>query len=174
MSDNSHHESHAGQSHPKKQMLITGLLSFLIPIALIASLVSVFSSKPLVPVSAEGQEMAVAKRIQKVGAVDIKVAGSGGDGGAKQLRSGEDVFKAQCSSCHATGAAGAPKVADGGAWAPRVKNGFEALLASAMKGKGNMPAQGGGDLDDLEVARGVVYLANAGGAKFAEPKAAAK
>jgi hypothetical protein len=33
-----------------------------------------------------------------------------------------------------------------------------------------MPAQGGGDLADLEVARGMVYMANAGGAKFEEPK----
>jgi cytochrome c5 len=64
-------------------------------------------------------------------------------------------------------------MADAAAWGPRIKSGFDALLASAMKGKGNMPAQGGGDLDDVEVARGVVYMANAGGAKFAEPKAAA-
>jgi hypothetical protein len=42
-----------------------------------------------------------------------------------------------------------------------------------MKGKNAMPAQGGGDQADLEIARAVVYMANAGGAKFVEPKAPA-
>ena len=36
-----------------------------------------------------------------------------------------------------------------------------------------MSAQSGGDYSDFEIARGVVYMANAGGAKFAEPKAPA-
>lgn len=173
MSDNSHPESHAGQQNPQKQMLVTVLLSFLIPIAFIAALVSITISSTKVDVSSDLAEKMLAKRIQKVGVVDIRTAGGEG-GGAKQSRSGEDVFKAQCATCHATGAAGAPKMGDAAAWGPRIKSGFDALLASAMKGKGNMPAQGGGDLEDVEVARGVAYMANAGGAKFPEPKAAAK
>jgi hypothetical protein len=40
-----------------------------------------------------------------------------------------------------------------------------------MGGKGAMGAQAGGALTDLEVARAVVHMANAGGAKFAEPAA---
>ena len=82
------------------------------------------------------------------------------------------MFKAQCSACHATGAAGAPKFGDKAAWAPRVGKGYEALLTSALKGKGAMGAQGGGDFDDLEIGRAVVYMANEGGAKFSEPKKA--
>ena len=74
----------------------------------------------------------------------------------------------------ATGAAGAPKFADAAAWGPRVKTGVDALIASALKGKGNMGAQGGGAFSDYEISRGVVYMANAGGAKFAEPKAPSK
>jgi cytochrome c5 len=42
-------------------------------------------------------------------------------------------------------------------------------LNSALKGKNAMGAQGGGNFDDYEIARAVVYMANAGGAKFAEP-----
>jgi hypothetical protein len=42
-----------------------------------------------------------------------------------------------------------------------------------LKGKNAMPAQGGGAQSDLEVARAVAYMANAGGAKFDEPKAPA-
>jgi hypothetical protein len=43
---------------------------------------------------------------------------------------------------------------------------------SALKGKGAMGPQGGGDFDDVEIARAVVYMANAAGAKFAEPQRA--
>lgn len=173
MSDNSHTESHTGQTNSQKQKLVTVLMSFLIPIGFIAALVSISMSTAKVDISPDVAEKLLAKRIQKIGTVDIKSASGGEGGSAKQARSGEDVFKAQCATCHASGAAGAPKMADAAAWGPRIKSGFDALLASAMKGKGNMPAQGGGDLDDVEVARGVVYMANAGGAKFAEPKAAA-
>ena len=106
----------------------------------------------------------MATRIQKVGYVEIRDAN-------RPLKAGEDVFKAQCSACHATGAAGAPKFQDAAAWAPRIATGYEALLNSALKGKNAMGPQGGGDFSDLEIGRAVVYLANAGGAKFAEPKA---
>jgi hypothetical protein len=36
-----------------------------------------------------------------------------------------------------------------------------------------MGPQGGGDFETLEIARAVVYMANAAGAKFEAPKAAA-
>jgi cytochrome c5 len=87
------------------------------------------------------------------------------------LKSGEEVFKAQCAACHAAGVAGAPKVGDAGAWGARIKSGYEALLTSALKGKGAMGAQGGGDFEDAEIGRAVVYMANASGGKLAEPKA---
>ena len=67
-------------------------------------------------------------------------------------------------------AAGAPKFGDLAAWAPRVKTGYEALLTSALKGKGAMGAQGSGDFSDLEVGRAVVHMANAAGGKLNEPK----
>jgi cytochrome c5 len=108
-------------------------------------------------------ERDVAERIQKVGAVQFRDA-------AKAARPGEDVYKAQCSACHASGAAGAPKFGDVAAWAPRIKNTFESLVNSALKGKGAMGAQGGGEFEDFEIGRGVVYMANAAGAKFKEPK----
>jgi hypothetical protein len=69
--------------------------------------------------------------------------------------------------------AGAPKVGDADAWAPRIKTGYAALLNSALKGKNAMGPQGGGDFSEFEIGRAVVYLANKGGAKFDEPKAPA-
>ena len=85
-------------------------------------------------------------------------------------RTGEEVFKAQCSNCHGSGMLGAPKLGDAGAWGARNAKGYDALLTSALKGKGNMGPQGGGQFADFEVGRGVAYMANAAGGKFAEPK----
>jgi cytochrome c5 len=86
---------------------------------------------------------------------------------------GADVYKKACAACHATGAAGAPKFGDQAKWAPRIATGLPALLKSAIKGKKAMPAKGGQPaLSDLEVARAVVYMANAGGGKLKDPKAA--
>jgi cytochrome c5 len=62
---------------------------------------------------------------------------------------------------------------DTAAWGPRIKTGYAALLNSALKGKNAMGAQGGGDHDDYEIGRAVVYMANAAGAKFPEPTAPA-
>ena len=167
MSDNSqatvHEEAHTGPIKTPKQLLLAAFFSFVIPIFVIIGLVYSVTSANKPAAGAVNMEKATAERIQKIGMVEIRDAN-------RELKSGEDVFKAQCSACHATGAAGAPKFGDAAAWGPRIKTGFDALLNSAMKGKGAMGAQGGGDLDDLEIARAVVYMANAGGAKFDEPK----
>ncbi|RYY56449.1 MAG: cytochrome c5 family protein, partial [Comamonadaceae bacterium] len=80
---------------------------------------------------------------------------------------------AQCTACHTPGAAGAPKVGDAPAWAARIQTGLDALVQSALKGKGAMPPQIGGDFNEVEIARAVAFMANSAGAKFAEPKAPA-
>ena len=86
-------------------------------------------------------------------------------------KTGQQVFEAQCTTCHTAGLLSAPKFGDAAAWGPRVAKGYDALLQSALNGKGSMPKQGGGDFSDYEVGRAVVYMANKGGAKFDEPKA---
>jgi cytochrome c5 len=68
------------------------------------------------------------------------------------------------------GAAGAPKFGDAGAWGARIAKGYDTLLTSALKGKGAMGAQGGGDFEDFEIGRAVVHMTNAAGGKFAMPK----
>ena len=88
-------------------------------------------------------------------------------------KKGADVYKAACAACHATGAAGAPKLGDKTAWGKRNEQGLTVLIKSSIKGKKVMPAKGGHpDLTDLEVVRAVVHMANAGGGKFKDPKAA--
>ncbi len=176
---NQHEEDHTGPVKTPKQMLQLVFFSFVIPIFLIIGLVyyvvsdakpaSVKSGEDAAQVSLSGlsdddRAKGVALRIQKVGTIEIKDAN-------RALKTGEEVFKAQCSACHTAGVAGAPKFGDIGAWGARIATGYEALLNSALKGKNAMGAQGGGDFDDLEIGRAVVYMANAGGAKFAEPVA---
>ena len=79
--------------------------------------------------------------------------------GAADLLKGKVVYEAGCVACHSTGAAGAPKVGDAAAWAPRIKNGAATLYASALKGKGAMPAKGGnGSLADADVRAAVDYM----------------
>lgn len=169
MSDTStatvHEEAHTGPIKNPKQLLLAVFFSFVIPIFVIIGLVYYVTTQDKPAAGAVNMEKSIAERLQKVGMVEIRDAN-------REMKSGEEVYKAQCAACHTSGAAGAPKLGDAGAWGARIKTGFDALLNSALKGKGAMGAQGGGDLDDFEIARAVVYMANAGGAKFAEPKKA--
>ena len=160
---------HEGPIKTPKQLIWTVVASFVIPIVIIILLVNyvAFGNKPAAGSDGLGAE-AVARRLQPVGKVEVRDAS-----GPVVVRSGEEVYKGQCAACHAIGAAGAPKTADAAAWAPRIKTGFDALLNSALKGKGAMTPQSGAAFSDFEIARAVVYLANQGGAKFDEPKAPA-
>ncbi len=56
--------------------------------------------------------------------------------------SGEAIYKSNCSVCHATGLAGAPKFADKAAWQERAKKGINSLVESAIKGLNAMPPRG--------------------------------
>ena len=53
-----------------------------------------------------------------------------------------DKFNRSCQVCHGTGAAGAPKVGDAAAWAPRLEKGMPALLESVHNGLNAMPPKG--------------------------------
>ncbi len=109
----------------------------------------------------------MAARTAPVAQVDIRDANA-----PRVYKTGEEVFKAVCTTCHTAGVAGAPKFGNAGDWAPRIAEGYDTLLHNALNGKGGMPARGGtspDDYSDFEIARAVVYMANDGGAKFAEP-----
>ena len=159
-------EDHTGPVKNPKQLLLTVFFSFVAPIFIIIGLVLYVTADKKPEAGAVNLEKAIALRIQKVGAVEIRDAN-------RELKSGEEVFKAQCSACHTAGLAGSPKLGDVAAWAPRIKTGYDALLNSAVKGKNAMGAQGGGDFETLEIGRAVVYMANASGGKLEEPKAVA-
>ena len=84
--------------------------------------------------------------------------------GAKNItaeRSGEQVVNAQCAKCHQGGTGGAPKIGDRNAWVPRMKQGIDILVRSAIKGHGGMPPRGGeADLTDVEIKSAITYMFN--------------
>jgi cytochrome c5 len=160
------HDSHTGPIKTPKQLLWTSFFSFVLPVFVIIGLVYFVTRDDKPAAGAVNTELATAKRIQRVGTVELRDAN-------RPLSSGQEVYNAQCASCHAAGLVGAPKFGDAGAWGARLGTGFEALVASALKGKGAMGAQGGGAFSDTEIARAVAHLANSAGGKFAEPAAPA-
>ncbi len=168
MSDHSHaaahEEEHTGPIKTPKQLLVAVFFSFVAPVLIIIALVYYVVSDAKPAAGTVNMEKTVAQRLQKVGSVEIRDAN-------RELKNGAAVFQAQCTACHTPGLAGAPKVGDATAWAPRIATGYQTLLTSALKGKGGMAAQGGGDFEDLEIARAVVYMTNASGGKLDEPKA---
>jgi cytochrome c5 len=163
------HDQHSSFIKTPQQLIVVVVLAFLVPIIAIILLVQLVTSRPSADPAALAPE-AVAARLQPVGKVEFGAAGaSGGGAGA---RSGEQIVKTTCATCHQAGVANAPKLGDAGAWGPRIKQGLNALVASALKGKGAMPPKGGdASLSDEELARAVVFMANQAGGKFKEPAA---
>ena len=160
------HDSHTGPIKTPKQLWWTAFFAFVVPVFLIIGLVFYVTRDVKPQAGVVNPELATAQRIQKVGSVELRDAN-------RPLAAGADVYKAQCAACHEAGLVGAPKIGDKGAWAPRIAQGFDTLVNSALKGKGAMGAQGGGAFRDIEIARAVAFLANQGGANFPEPDAPA-
>ena len=85
-------------------------------------------------------------------------------------RSGKEVVDAVCSSCHATGAKGAPKIGNKKAWAKLSSRGLAGLTKSALEGIRQMPPHGGNPaLTDTEIQRAITYMVNRSGGHWTEP-----
>jgi cytochrome c5 len=158
------HDQHTSFIKTPQQLLVVVLLSFIVPVVSILLLVRLVLSQPSADANALAPEQVVA-RIQPVGRVEFGAAAA--PAGA---RKGEDIVKQTCSACHQAGVAGAPKIGDRASWGPRLKEGLQGLVATAVKGKGAMPPRGGdASLTDPEVTRAVVFMANQSGGQFKEP-----
>ncbi len=163
--ENAH--GHESAIKTPRQLLITVVLAFLIPIAVIILLVNLVGSSIRTGAGSDSQsEESIARRIQPVAGFKLVDADA-----PKVFKTGEQVYQSTCSACHGTGVAGAPKFGDKDAWAKFIKQGYEDLVKNAIHGIGAMPPKGGNaSLDDFEVARAVVYMTNQSGASFEEPK----
>jgi cytochrome c5 len=169
MSEPHAHDEHTSFIKTPRQLVIVIVLAFVVPVVLI-SMIASLATRSVEPGPGATSEEAIAQRLKPVGEV---VVAEGSDQPGQ--RSGKEIVDSVCAACHTTGLLNAPKIGDTAAWAPLIKQGFDHLTATAIKGIRQMPPRGGNpDLTDIEVARAVAYLANQSGASFPEPKAPAE
>ena len=169
MQDTGFEHAHSSPIKTWRQLVVVVALAFAIPVLGIVLLTQFITMDTRTDPATLAPE-AVAARIQPVARVVFADAPSG----PRAQKSGEEVYKAVCSACHAQGIAGAHKVGDKAAWAPHIKEGLAILVKNAIAGvqspKGVMPPRGGNpNLSDWEVTAAVVYMANQSGASFKEP-----
>ena len=116
--------------------------------------------RPFAQVAVAGEDNS-AKDIRKT-AVAVAATPAGAPA-AGQPMDGKTAFQTVCSACHGSGIAGAPKVGDKAAWAPRIAKGIATLDQHAIEGfqgtSGVMPAKGGRpDIADDAVKAAVEYM----------------
>ncbi len=158
-----------------KQLVFAVVLGFVVPVLVAVMLaylaVTTFKEADRDHLSPAAEAEAVARRIKPIGDVTFADA-AGGVAQGRAARTGEQVVQQVCAACHATGAAGAPKMGDKAAWSKRLGAGLNGLLKSVIAGKNAMPPRGGGaDLSDYELERAIVFMVNRSGGSMKEPLA---
>ncbi len=166
------HNEHDSVIKTPSQLIAAVVAGFAVPIVIIVMLVAYVGNNPKTGAGSNAQSPeAIAARLKPVADEGFTLVDASAP---RQLKAGADVYNAACAACHNAGAAGAPKFGDAGAWGGRLKQGYDTLVSHAIKGIRGMPAKGGNpDLNDIEVARAVVHMANSAGASFKEPAAPA-
>jgi len=162
-----HIEEHEGLIKTPKQLIVTVILAFIVPVVVIIMLAHLVAAGISSNSGSDAQTAeSIASRIKPV--ADFKLVDANAP---KVFKTGQQVFESTCTACHTAGVAGAPKLGDKDAWAPFIAKGYEDMVKNALHGIGAMPPKGGNpSLDDFEVERAVVYMANQSGATFDEPK----
>lgn len=189
MSEGQHSkEEHSSLINTPKQLIVVVVLAFVVPIVVIALLAHLVISNIRGSETNPGlSKEAIAKRLKPVGDValmskeereaklaaekkaaaeapkpeTVAKAPAGTPAPAAQAdgAQGKPVYDKACAACHAAGVAGAPKLGDKAAWAPRLKSGMDTLYASALKGKAAMPPKGGNpSLADADVKAAVDFM----------------
>ena len=153
------------------------LIGFLVVVAILLMFLGAHIYKDHPPEQSPKAAEAVAARVAPVGAVYAGDTGRAAMAAAQDAAKaaaasqvayggttdGKTIFGNLCHSCHETGAGGAPKISDKGAWAPRVAEGLETLIKHATEGytgkSGVMPAKGGNpSLTDEQVKATVQWM----------------
>ena len=103
----------------------------------------------------------VLERIKPVGEVrvDTSTMVASAESTETAERPGEEIYNSKCAGCHNSGVMGAPKYAALADWSSRIDLGLDKLTASAIAGKGGMPARGTCmDCSDNEIKVTVKYM----------------
>ena len=170
MSDAQH--DHESLIRTPKQLVIAVAGFFLVIVLGIILLVTFVTNASTTGAGSNAQSAeAIAARIRPVSDAGFTLRDANTP---RVLLAGGAVYTATCAACHDSGMAGSPKTGNTAAWTARLAQGYDTLVTHAIKGIRAMPAKGGNpDLDDLEVARAVVFMTNKSGASFKEPVAPA-
>jgi cytochrome c5 len=170
MSDAQH--EHESLIRTPKQLVIAVAGFFLVIVLGIILLVTFVTNASTTGAGSNAQSAeAIAARIRPVSDAGFTLRDANTP---RVLLAGGAVYTATCAACHDSGMAGSPKTGNTAAWTARLAQGYDTLVTHAIKGIRAMPAKGGNpDLDDLEVARAVVFMTNKSGASFKEPVAPA-
>ena len=110
----------------------------------VKAIIAVFTSLVFfVGVNAQDMsEQEIIDRIKPIGSVKVSGA-QGAATAAAGPRSGEDIYKAHCTACHAVGVLGAPKTHNAGDWKPRLDaKGYDQVWENAINGINAMPPMG--------------------------------
>ena len=158
------HDQHVSPIKIPKQFIVIVVLAFVVPISLGILLSQLVTSGTH---GAHEDDSAILARIQPVGQVQLAAPA-----GPKGQLTGEQVYGQVCKTCHEAGVLNAPKFGDKAAWAKVIAQGQATTVGHALSGIRSMPPKGGNpDLENVEVERGVVYMANKAGANWKEPAA---
>ena len=141
------------EQHSSKSIMWATIIVAIVLIAIIYPLTVKNSTSAA---DATGNTDGADVRIQPVARFELAKAEAPAASGAP--RDGATIYNSVCGACHNTGAAGAPKIDDKAAWAPRVAQGKDALIKSLTGGKGAMPPKGGATLSDDEIKGVIDYV----------------
>jgi cytochrome c5 len=170
------HNDHQSAIKTPKQLIAAVAAGFLVPIICIVLLVQYVTSGEKTGAGSEAQSPeAIAARLRPVADQGYtfpgqKAAAAAPAEPAKAVASaskadGKKIFDGACAACHGAGVAGAPKLGDKAAWAPRIQQGSATLYEHAIQGfqgkSGMMPAKGGSAASDDEVKAAVDYMVSA-------------
>jgi cytochrome c5 len=156
-----------------------GLIIALVALTVVLFVVAqIIGGKPSKTVETTADAKAVAERIKPVGELTVgavaatkvttasnavmdAIIPSANAAGADDH--GKKIYDTSCMACHAAGVAGAPKLGDKAAWAPRIAQGADTLHTHAIKGyqgkAGMMPPKGGNmSAKDEDIKAAVDYM----------------
>lgn len=100
----------------------------------------------------------VAMRIKPVVTLDDVMASASASMAGSAEKTPQQLYTGACLACHSTGVAGAPKVGEATAWESRLANGLDAVVESAIAGKGAMPPNGGSAYSVEQMRAVVEYM----------------
>ncbi len=101
----------------------------------------------------------IAMRLKPVVTLEGILADTGLGLGDTLTMSPKQLYEGACIACHAAGVAGAPRLGDSVAWQGRLSNGIDALVVSAVNGKGAaMPPNGGSTYSKDQIRSVITYM----------------